>query len=89
MSGRWSVKLAFWERFRRKHLRQVYLVDFMEKVESELLFMATTRMLLGELSDYDKRRYLLLSKHFKWLRRIYKGMWPWGLHEKTDRPDAA
>ena len=72
-------KLHFWEQFRRRNLKRIYLVDLMAKIESEILFLMTTKQLLGKLSEYDTKRYLRLSKYFKWLRRIYKGMTPWRL----------
>jgi len=34
---------------------------------------------LFTLDIEEKTRLRILAKHIRWLRRIYQGMWPWGL----------
>ena len=66
-------------RLRRKYLRGVYLVDLIDKIQSETFFLLTTKQLLGKLSDADRLRLKHLFKWLAWLRRINKGQWPWRL----------
>jgi hypothetical protein len=70
--------LAIWWKWRGMSLKAERLVKNIDKVESEMYSLLVIKHFIdGVLTPAQINRLKLLDKRRTWLKRIYKGLWPW------------
>jgi len=70
--------LSIWWKWRGMSLKAERLVNTIDKVETEMYYLLVMKQSFdGKLSPNQITRLKLLDKRRTWLKRIYRGLWPW------------